>query len=89
MKLPNKLHDENLDYRFDFARRMDAGDTIISASASLATGDVVIGAVGHTDTAVTFWLSGGTSGTVCEVLVEAVTTGGRTFAEPAIVQVVG
>jgi len=89
MKLPNKLHDENLDYRFDFAKRMDTADTITSSTATVATGDVVVGSVTHTDTAVTFWLSGGTSGKVCEVLVEAVTTGGRTFAEPAIVQIVG
>ena len=85
MKLPSKLPDEVLDYTLDFTKWLDVGDTITSATGRIEAGDVVLGTVSRTGTTVTFWLSGGTSGRTCEVIIDAVTTGGRTYAVPCTI----
>lgn len=82
VKLPAKMPEEVLDYTLDFTKWLDAGDTISTATASLGAGDAAIGTVTKTNTTATFWLSGGTSGHAIEVLVKAVTAGGRTYVAP-------
>lgn len=89
MKLPNKLSDENLDYQFDFAKRIDTGDAITASTAILKSGDVTIGTCTFAGTVVTFWLSGGTAGKSNVVEIEITTQGGRVLAELAHVQVTG
>lgn len=76
--------DETLDYDVDFNDPRDpwlsTGDTIASATVSLAAGDtsgLVIDSFGHTSTLVKIWASGGTDGETATIEVRVTTTGGR------------
>lgn len=89
MKLLDKPDVADLDYSFDFASRLPAGDVFVSASTEVRTGDVVPHNVTCAGTVITFWLSGGTKGTACEVMVKGLTQQGRTPAEPAFINIIG
>jgi hypothetical protein len=67
----------NLDYRFDWADWLQAGDTITSHDVAVVTGDVVIGSHSNDTNSVTVWLSAGTVGTDATVRVRVTTTQGR------------
>lgn len=64
---------------------LDAGDTI--ASYTVASDSVTIDSHDADDTTVTVWISGGTSGEAATVQLNAVTSGGRTFREVAVLPV--
>jgi hypothetical protein len=89
MKLLDKVDVADLDYSFDFANRLPTGDVFVSAASEVRAGDVTVHNVTCAGTVITFWLSGGTKGMACEVLIKGVTQQGRTPAEPAFVNIIG
>jgi hypothetical protein len=62
----------NLDYRFDWADWLEAGDTISSHDIAV-TGDVVLGTHSNDTTSVTAWVSAGTAGTDATVRARVTT----------------
>jgi hypothetical protein len=65
-----------LDYVIDWEDWL-AGDTITSSTWAVGTG-MTKGTTTNTTTTTTVWLSGGTDGTIINVINTVVTTGGRT-----------
>ncbi|MFL6864125.1 MAG: hypothetical protein ACJ8DZ_14110 [Allosphingosinicella sp.] len=89
-KWPPKDPDEVLEYGFNWTPRKVGEDVITVTTAEVMVGDVVVDShdVGNvTDTEVlclpgqgtVTWLSGGTAGTDCEILLRATTSSGRTL----------
>jgi hypothetical protein len=80
---PPKDADEVLIYPIDWSGRL-GDDTIISASFSVSSGDVVIASAEHDeDTISQATISGGTSGTKAKVLCQIVTGDGQTLQQTA------
>lgn len=78
----SKDPDEVLDYRHDMNPRLGGTDTIIGTpDVIVEEGDVVVDDVFVAAGFITVWLSGGTDGTKCKVVLRVVTTGGRTYEE--------
>lgn len=87
LQWPNKDPDEILDYQFDWADpkypRLQTNELLVSSTWALLSGDVVI----LTNPAASFapsglttvWLSGGTNGTVSELVNKVTTSLGRTY----------
>lgn len=75
------------DYAIDFASRLVDGETItgrtVTAVAVTKDSDQLAGSV------VTAWLSGGAEGDLAKVTVTVTTSGGRTFAELALLPIGG
>lgn len=69
---------EVLDYELDWSARLKSGDTIQSATWIVPDG-IVKDSDSHTDTAVTIWLSGGTTNETYTLTSRVVTAGGRTM----------
>ena len=88
MQLSNKPDVADLDYSFDFANRLPAGDVFTTASFEVRTGDVTVHNLTCAGTVITFWLSGGTAGQRCEIMIKGVTQQGRTPAEPAFITII-
>lgn len=85
---PMKDPDEILDYQLDWADaespRLDLTtqphETLTSSTYTVVEGDVVIDSHAFAPTGLTtVWLSGGTDGTLCEILNRVETSGGRTY----------
>jgi hypothetical protein len=74
IKDPNAV----LDYKWDWAEWLAAGDTISTADVTLASGDVAINSESNTTTSVTAWISGGTVSTQAQLTARVVTAQGRT-----------
>ncbi|MES2903761.1 MAG: DUF4054 domain-containing protein, partial [Pseudomonadota bacterium] len=72
---------------FTWTVPLDGADTIASHTATVGTGTVVKDSSAHSTTQVTVWLSGGTDGETATVNLGAVTAGGRTFREVAVLPV--
>ena len=70
MQLSNKPDVADLDYSFDFANRLPAGDVFTTASFEVRTGDVTVHNLTCAGTVITFWLSGGTAGQRCEIMIK-------------------
>ncbi|WP_421849902.1 hypothetical protein [Oricola sp.] len=67
-----------LDYDVDFARWLETGDTISSATAAATADTVTIDSTVVSDTQVKVWISGGSNGDVATTTITAVTANGRT-----------
>lgn len=67
-----------LDYVWDWSNWLTTGDTISTATVTVATGDVVLDSDTNDDTTVTAWVSGGTVDTSATVTAQIVTAQGRT-----------
>ena len=77
---PRKDPNDVLDYSFDWSDRLDPGDSISSATISLATAaGLTINTQSYDTTTATVWLSGGTDGETAAVLCRIVTDDGRTM----------
>lgn len=85
MKDPNEILDYQLDWADPESPRLDLSDpahkeTLVSSVFSIVEGDVVIESQSFAATGLTtVWLSGGTDGTLCEILNRVETSGGRTY----------
>ena len=80
---------ERLDYELDFARWLPDGDTIESATATVASTGVEEGAttasvdaISFTDMTVRVWMLGGEAGQVATVIVSVTTAAGRIKEQP-------
>lgn len=69
--------DAELDWQFNLADWLEAGETISSASFTADDG-LTISSTGHDDTVATIWVSGGTAGNVYRVTCHFVTSAART-----------
>lgn len=69
--------DAVLDYAFDWSSWLLEGETILTHSASIESGDAVIDSTSQTTDTVVVWLSGGTLGTNVELRCRVTTTDGR------------
>ena len=87
MAFPPKDPDDVLDYDWDFAPWLPAGDTISAHTIIVASGDVAVNSASHTATTVTAWLSGGTVDTDAEVTARATTAQGRTVDRTSTVPI--
>lgn len=89
MKLMDKPDVADVDYSYDFGNRLPDGDVFTTASSEVRSGDVVVHNLTCAGTVITFWLSGGTAGKQCEIMIKGVTLQGRTPAEPVFVKIIG
>ena len=76
---PTKDPNEVLDYKLDWTLRLESGETIVTSTWTVASGDVTIDSDSTGSGITTVWLSAGTDGTPCELLNRVVTSGGRTY----------
>lgn len=60
-ELPARYTPEAKDYGVDWTARLTEGETITVASVAVMDGDIAVSDVDHSNTAVTFWLTGGTA----------------------------
>lgn len=78
---PDLDPNEVLDYGFDWADRIDVGDTIIASTWEVAIGDVQLNAEDRpptiSGTIVKVWLTGGTLGETCNVTNHVEMASGR------------
>ncbi len=77
--------DAVLDYVFDWSIWLAEGETIVTATVEVVSGDVVVDSVSFTDEAVTAWLSGGTLDTDAELRCRVTTSEDRTDDRTAVV----
>lgn len=82
---PAKDPAETLD--FTWTVPLDGADTIAAFTATVATGTVVKQSAGNSTTQVTIWLSGGANAETATINLTAITAGGRTFREVAVLPV--
>lgn len=82
---PTKDPNEVLDYQINWADQdrdpcLEEGETLVSSTFSVVTGDVVIDSQDYVLTGLTtVWLSGGTDGERCEILNRVETSEGRIY----------
>lgn len=79
--LYEKKPSDRLDYDVDFSRWLPSGDTIATASATVAstgTATAALDGVTWSTTVVKVWVKAGTDGETAEIEVTVTTTGGRT-----------
>lgn len=81
---PTKDPNEVLDYSVNWADPespvLVTGETISSSVFTVVQGDVVIDSEGLDPSGIcTVWLSGGTDGTVCQILNRITTSAGRVY----------
>lgn len=86
---PAKDPNEVLDYAFDWSPRNLDGDTISSFVATVEEGTVVVDdSLFSPDSLTTVtWLSGGTEGEACKVLLRIMTAMGRTLDETITIKI--
>lgn len=86
---PNKDPDEVLDYGFDWTPRGIGTDTIADTTAVVEVGSVVVDS--HTIDSdgknTTTWLSGGTEGEKCSIVLRAMTAEGRHMDETLVIKI--
>ena len=92
MTMPSKDPAAVLDYLFEFTQWLTAGEVISSAVITASPVGINVGAPApattFTTTAVTFWLSGGTSGQTYLIGCRITTSAGRTDERSISVTVV-
>ena len=71
--------DEEYDLQFDWSARLASGETIDTATVTVASGDVTVATASKSGALVTFWVSGGTAGTVSVITCRIITSAGRTY----------
>jgi len=76
MKRIYKDPDATLDYSWDWADWLTAGETITTASVTVPDG-LTLGVVSQLSGVVTAWVSGGTAGTEYKVYCRITTSEGR------------
>ena len=74
-------------FDFTWTVPLDAGDTITAHTAVVASGTVAKDSDDATASQVRVWLSGGTDGETATFTLTAITNGGRTFREVAVLPV--
>lgn len=86
---PAKDPNEILDYGFDWSPRGLEGDTIVSFTATVQEGTVVVDDSSFSPTSFTTvtWLSGGVDGETCKVLLRLTTVLGRTLDETMTIKI--
>lgn len=67
---------------------LDSGDEVVSYTAAVSSGTVVIDSDDSTSPNVRLWFSGGTADEISYLNLTATTTGGRTFREAAVLPVI-
>jgi hypothetical protein len=82
---PDKDPDEVLDYKIDWATRLD-GDTISSSTWMVSAGLTKNSDTSAT-TSTTIWLSSGVEGAVYQIVNEIVTVGGRTMDQTVVLRI--
>jgi hypothetical protein len=80
---PNKDPSDVSDFAIDWAKHLDAGDSLQSATWSATPAGLTLGASSIAAGKASVWLSGGTAGTTYVVTCQAITTQGRTFERSA------
>ena len=70
--------DEDLDYQFDWTGSLEEDETIASYTLTVPTG-ITSHDDSNTDTAVIFWLSGGTAGETYRIECEITTSASRVY----------
>ena len=80
---PYKDPNEELDYQFDWAARLETGETITSSTFIKESGSIVLGASNNVGALTTVWITGGTEGEVCIVVNRIITSAGRIYDETA------
>jgi uncharacterized phiE125 gp8 family phage protein len=75
------------DFYIDFTDALEAGETILTKNL-VATG-VTIDSSSIVDSTVKLWLSGGTEGSVAQVICTITTDGSRTFVETGVLEING
>jgi hypothetical protein len=83
---PAKDPAEELD--FSWTVPLDTGDSIATFTATKASGTVTKESQSNSTTIGTVWISGGTANEKAYFTLEAVTLGGRTFRESAILPII-
>lgn len=84
---PAKDPAEELDYNWTVP--LDAGDAISTFTATVASGTVAIeGTPGFSGAVATTFFSGGAIDEIASITLTAVTTGGRTFRETAVLPII-
>lgn len=86
---PNKDPDEVLDYGFDWSPRGLGSDTISNSSAVVEVGSVVVDehTIDSDGKNTTTWLSGGTEGEKCSIVLRAMTVKGRLLDETLTIRI--
>lgn len=72
---------------FTWTVPLDDAETVASHTTAVIGGTIVKNSDSHSDVAVSVWISGGADGETATVNLTAVTTGGRTFREVAVLPV--
>lgn len=81
---PNKDPDEVLDFQFDWADRLAAGELIAASAFTVTQGTVTINTTALIATGLTtVWLSGGAAGELCLINNHITTSLGREYDETA------
>lgn len=88
MKVITKTPTEQFDETINWTTRGIGGDTIGTSSWSVSPADLTLYDETNTPSTTTVWLSGGTVGQYYAVTNTIVTSGGRTFQETFVCNVV-
>lgn len=83
-----KRPDERLDYDYDFAEHLPAGDSVTQVSAVVAYGSVNVDGTQFTGTKVKVWVSGGLNGETDGITVEVATALGDVKEIALIIRVI-
>ena len=84
---PAKDPGETLDYQFDWTARLETGETILTSTMTLLSGDTTVSSPSFLGGVTTVWLSGGTVETASVVNNVITTSDGRTYEESARVRI--
>lgn len=78
-KDPNEVLDYQLDWSDDTSSRLEVGESIVTSTWVVVSGDVVIDSSSQASGVTTVWLSGGTDGMPCVLLNRVTTSNGRIY----------
>lgn len=87
LRWPNKDPDDVIDYAIDWTAHLDSGDTIQSATWSVAPAGLTLGTATVVGAKASVWLQGGTAGQDYVVTCRVVTAGARQMDRSAKVLV--
>lgn len=82
-KTPNEIYD----YGFNFAPKLDVGDTLSTSTWTIPAG-LTVGATGNNTTSTSVFLSGGTVGNDYACVNRVTTAGGRAIERDFVLRVV-
>ncbi len=84
---PPKDPNEVLDYQMDWSDRLEDGETILTSTFVVASGDIAKDSQEFSGALTTVWFSGGTEGVKNVITNRVVTSDGRTYDESAIIRI--